>query len=44
MSILRSDTTSQITPLSRESFLRHFGGQLKTGAEQEEGEKIDCKR
>ena len=36
--------TSQITPLSRESFLRHYGGQLKTAVEQEVGEEIDCKR
>ena len=43
--ILRSDTKSQITPLSHESFfLRHYGGQLKTVVEQEAGEKIDCKR
>ena len=42
--ILRSDTTSQITPFSRKCFLRHHGGQLKTSVEQEAGEKIDCKR
>ena len=24
--------------------LSHYGGQLKTAVEQEEGEKIDCKR
>ena len=36
--------TSQITPFSRECFLRHYGGQLKTAVEQEAGEKIDWKR
>ena len=41
--ILCSDT-SQITPFSRECFLRHYGGQLKTSVEQEAAEKIDCKR
>ena len=44
VAILRSDTASQITPFSRECFLCHFGGQLKTAVEQEEGEKIDWKR
>ena len=42
--ILRSDTASQITPFSRECFLRYYGGQLKTAVEQEAGKKIDCKR
>ena len=36
--------TSQITSVSRECFLRHYGGQLKTAIEKEAGEKIDCKR
>ena len=36
--------TSQITSFSRESFLRHYGGLLKTAVEKEAGEKIDCKR
>ena len=44
MPILRSDTVSQITPFSRECFLRHYGGQLKVAVEQEAGEKIDWKR
>ena len=42
--ILRSDTTSQIAPFSSESFLHHYGGQLKTAVEKETAEKIDCKR
>ena len=41
---LCSDTTSKITPFSRECFLRYYGGQLKTAVEQEAGEKVDCKR
>ena len=40
--VLRSDT-SQITPFSREYFLRHYGGQLKTAVEQDAGKKIVCK-
>ena len=46
-SILGSDTASQITRFSRECFLRHYGGQLKTAVEQQEaqaGKKIDWKR
>ena len=37
---LRSDTSSQITPFSREYFLCHYGGQLKTAIEQKAVEKI----
>ena len=39
-SILRSDTTSQISPFSRECFIRHYGEQLKTAVEQEAAEKM----
>ena len=42
--ILRSNTASQITPFSRECFLRQYEGQFKTAIEQEVGEKIDWKR
>ena len=42
--MLRSDTASQITPFSRECFIRHYGGQLKIAVEQEAGKKIDLKR
>ena len=42
--ILCSDTTSQIMSFSRECFLRHYGGQLKTVVKQEAGKKVDFKR
>ena len=42
--ILCSDTTSQIAPFPSESFLHHYGGQLKAAVEKETAEKIDCKR
>ena len=42
--ILCSNTASQITPYSSESFLCHYGGKLKTAVKQEAGEKIDWKR
>ena len=41
---LRSNTTSEIRPFSRECFLCHYGEQLKTAVEQEAGEKTDSKR
>ena len=39
--IFCSDTGSQIAPFSRECFLRHHEGQLKTAVKEEAGEKID---
>ena len=39
--ILCSDTMSQIKSFSRECFLRHYGGQLKTVIKQEAVEKIE---
>ena len=43
-SILCSDTSPQIMPLSRENVLRHYGGKLKPAINQEAGEKINRKR
>ena len=43
MNILLSDSTSQIMSFSRECFLHHYGGHIKTVVEQEVGEKIGCK-
>ena len=39
-SSLRSDTTSEITPFSREYFFTPLWRTIKTAAEQEAGEKI----
>ena len=42
--ILRSDTLHKPRFFSREWFLRHYGGPLKTALEKEAAKKIDCKR